>query len=209
MASEDPQPAATTTQAATTMTDATNRQTEVAGIPSLRADQSEDLVEPGRYVVLGPGFPDGQRSGGWPEAVIVTVPEGWSSASRPRGGGLHSADVSLELGSVANVVADPCPQDLRVRGFDPPALLDPPVGPTVDELAWALGSIPGVGTTAPVEVASSGESWYGWSLPGWIHRLWILDVAGQRFVIDAASGPEATGEDRLELLRVSSIEIQP
>jgi len=195
----------------------------------------------GRYTVLGPGFPDGQRAGGWPEAVIVTVPEGWSSASRQRGGGLYTADASLDMASVANVLADPCPQDLNPRSFEPPAMIDPPVGPTVDELASALAAMPGVSSTVPVKVTragfwgvqmnlaapadlsdcegntlylwattpSAGETWYGASLPGWLHRLWILDVDGQRFVIDAASAPDATVNGRLELLRmVAGIEIQ-
>ena len=154
--------------------------------------------------------------------MIVSVPEGWSSASRQRGGGLSTADTSLDMASVANVFADPCQQDPNPDSFDPPTtMIDPSIGSTVDELASALASIPGVATTAPVEVTragfwgvqmnlaaptdlsdcegetlyfwattpTGGETWYGTSLPGWIHRVWILDVIGQRFVIDAASAP--------------------
>ena len=33
-------------------------------------------------------------------------------------------------------------------------------------------------------------------------RLWILDVDGERLVIDASTLPDATAEDRAELERV-------
>lgn len=54
------------------------------------------------------------------------------------------------------------------------------------------------------------ESWTakGWSSdryqqgPGQVDRLWILDVNGQRLVIDAAYMPEATGRQRAELDRI-------
>ena len=106
VASAEPQPP-TTTDSAIPTTAATDRRTEVVGIPSLRDDQSEDVVEPGRYVVLGPGFPGGYRAGGWPAAVIVTVPEGWSSASRQRGGGLYSAIFRLDMAAVFILVGNP------------------------------------------------------------------------------------------------------
>jgi hypothetical protein len=64
------------------------------------------------------------------------------------------------------------------------------------------------------------ESWIGdpngWGgdryhqAPGQVDRLWILDVDGVRFVIDAFSLPTATEEEVNELLAVvSSIEFQP
>ena len=54
------------------------------------------------------------------------------------------------------------------------------------------------------------ESWTadGWASdryqqkPGQVDRIWILDVDGQRLVIDAAYLPEATAQDRAELERV-------
>ena len=38
--------------------------------------------------------------------------------------------------------------------------------------------------------------------PGQVDRIWILDVDGQRLVVDAAYLPEATRQDRVELERV-------
>jgi hypothetical protein len=51
------------------------------------------------------------------------------------------------------------------------------------------------------------ESWTakGWASdrsqqrPGQVDRIWILDVEGQRLVVDAAYLPEATAQDRAEL----------
>ncbi len=39
-------------------------------------------------------------------------------------------------------------------------------------------------------------------LPGQVDRLWILDVSGQRLVVDATYGPDTTAVDRDELGRV-------
>ena len=46
--------------------------------------------------------------------------------------------------------------------------------------------------------------------PGWTYRVWALDVEGERLVITAALGPEATPAEQAELLRmVETLEFVP
>jgi hypothetical protein len=138
--------------------------------------------------------------------------------------------------SVANVVVNGCPEYPADE-----ELMDPPVGPSVEELTAALGNIPGVSARQPVAatvdgfggvrmnltlpaepgceafklwvsppVGGVGEVWGYSSPPGWLHQIWIVDVDGLRFLIDAASAPGAPEELRRELDQmVSSIGIVP
>jgi hypothetical protein len=140
--------------------------------------------------------------------------------------------MELQFWMVDNVTAGGC-----VSGW-PHAGLDPPVGPKVHDLASALTSLPGFQATTPVDVTLDGwhgkrlnltvpENFdcdlelFGWSRmpdPSWTeaagvpgtHQLWILDVDGIRFVIDAAYDAGTPVEMQAELLQiVESIEIQP
>jgi hypothetical protein len=43
------------------------------------------------------------------------------------------------------------------------------------------------------------ESWNHVTRQGWVHEMWILDVDGLRFVIDAGHAPSAPDEIRDEL----------
>ena len=46
--------------------------------------------------------------------------------------------------------------------------------------------------------------------PGWTYSVWALDVEGERLVITAALGPEATPAEQAELLRmVETLEFVP
>ena len=108
------------------------------------------------------------------------------------------------------VYADPCQwQD----GY-----VDPPVGPSVDDLATALANQPQRGDAVPVDVSIDGyrgkmieltvptdinladcwsgtfRSWEGrfHQGPGQVDRVYILDVGGQRVVIDAHFLPGAS-----------------
>ena len=201
-------------------------------------------LEPGRYLILGPS--EGwARSEGWPQAVSVTVPSGWTIDTRVRGSGLWGVDttdeVKLNFWSVDNVVADPCKDP---QGFDPRMvrMVDPPVGPTVDDLVSTLTSWPGAETTAPADVTLDGFGgkqfdltlptgaadcegdfvvWFapeshgapGWGFylePGWRHQLWVLDVDGLRFVVNAGIALDASARAESELLQiVQSIDIEP
>jgi len=113
---------------------------------------------------------------------------------------------------VDNVVADPCS-----AGGE---LLDPPVGPTVDDLVTAISSLEGFEATAPLDVTVDGFHGKAFTLtapatppagcdlrtwataqrtngmgPGESIVLRILDVDGTRVVITAAYGPETSEAD--------------
>ena len=98
-----------------------------------------------------------------------------------------------------------------------PVAVDPPVGPTVDDLVQALREIPNISTTEPVASTIGGRSatylemthddtlpcqadqFYIWDGnlaqgPGQIVRTWVLEVDGSRLVVSALRFPEATAE---------------
>jgi len=95
-------------------------------------------------------FPPGTYSlEGFPVGVSFTVPAGWrwcianqfeQGPCRERGNG------AVQFVSVENVVADPCGD----------ALLDPPVGPSVDDLVAALSALSRFTATAPLDITVDG-----------------------------------------------------
>lgn len=104
--------------------------TEVPG-----ASEGFPELEPGRYFV----DPDGDDT--TPLRVTYQVPEGWSAwfgavKFVTRGDGF----TGLSIATVTNVVSDGC------RDHTP---LDPPVGPTVADLATALSQLAPFEVTAP------------------------------------------------------------
>jgi len=191
-------------------------------------------VAPGTYRMRGPGA----SPAGWPSTVIVTIPDEWEANSVLRGGGLTwSNDLGqplarLNFSSVGNLVADPCASRGRRD-----AMLEPPLGPSVDELVAGLRSLPVFEFTEPVDVTldgwaakrlqvthpagcgeallwltppDAGESWGISSSEYWHSTLWVLDVDGLRFVVIAAYELDARGHVRLGLERmVESIDIEP
>ena len=131
-----------------------------------------------------------------------------------------SKAIAITFGIFRDVYADPCFPGL---GF-----VSPPVGPTVDDLAAALTSMPGVTATAPVDVTIDGHSGKqltltapadftgcsianGYSIwafplgavktmvPAETTRVWILDVDGERLVIDVPEPPGYTDASRAEV----------
>ena len=138
----------------------------------------------------------------------------------------------MRLGSsvVGNIYSDPCRD----------TLLDPPLGPTVDDLATAFTNVVGWEATAPTDVALDGYAgkqlvltvpvdtdfgacvtgrFMAWSEdgisgsrwlqgPGQIQETWIVDVEGERLVIEASYFPEISRGNRAELQEViDSIQI--
>jgi hypothetical protein len=98
-----------------------------------------DTLSSGRYALRHEGMQMTFEAEGWEAwAFGVVAPEG---ASPPGGRGL-----SFSL--VDEVYADPCRWN---RGF-----FDPPVGPTVDDLAVALTEQPGTGASRPEPVELAG-----------------------------------------------------
>ena len=159
-----------------------------------------------------------------PVHAIMTVPEGWIAC----GTGLQefaacsgpTASRAVEVMIVDNVVSDPCD---RSR-----ALLDPPVGDSVDDLVAALSNLAGFEATDPVDITLDGFAGKEFELkapavpacalgsiglgtwtraggtngvgPGEVNLLRIVDVDGVRVVIAAAYQPVVSA-DRIAEVR--------
>lgn len=152
--------------------------------------------------------------------------EGWGlvrDACGGRTGRCASTDrtMAIMFWGVTRVDGHPC--DWFGSGFDP--------GPSVEDLASALRSVPTRRASEPERVTVGGvdglymqwsvpddidfddcdlgsfESWAGnitgsnryQQAPGQVDRLWILDVGGERLVIDAFYLPGTPEEDRHEI----------
>ena len=169
-----------------------------------------------------------------PVHAIMTVPEGWiacssgpeefAACSRPTG------DRGVDVSIVANVVSDPCD---RSR-----ALLDPPVGDSVDDLVVAISSLSGFEATDPIDITLDGfagkefeltaptepacvldENGLGtWSRPGGtngvgpgeVNLLRIVDVEGVRVMIAAAYQAVASADEIAEVRAIfDSVHVVP
>jgi hypothetical protein len=125
---------------------------------------------------------------------------------------------------VDNVVADPCADDL----------LDPPVGPTVDDLVTAISNLAGFGATSPLditvdgfhgkqftvtrvspEVPECGRTWASGTRvngmgSGEANLVRILDVDGTRIVLTGAYDPAAPEADLALVQQLfASVRIEP
>ncbi len=169
--------------------------------------------------------------------VSYTIPaEGWNSWF-----GALKSDGSLSILNVTNVVQDGCTGHVAA---------DPPVGPTVEDMATALAALsPFVLTKPPSDVTVDGfsgkhleltvpdlavrvtgddtaftdctdgelTSWigkplgyafYGYSQPGQVEEIWLLDVDGTRLMIQTLNSPEWSEDDIAELRSIfDSIDI--
>lgn len=100
-------------------------------------------LDPGTYVTADP----------FPFRISMTVPEGWMG--KIGGPYLTQLERTSASGSIAfsifdKVFADPCH---TTTGY-----IDPPVGPTVEDLATALGGLPTVDVTTPVDATIGGRT---------------------------------------------------
>jgi hypothetical protein len=171
----------------------------------------QDPLSPGRY----------QVNASIPAIVTVEVPSGWVAggdwvvagpATDPDNG------ITIRFYTIPNIAVDP---------LSPAAgNLDPPVGPTVDDLVQAIVAHPAWTASEPTEITidgrdgqlvtiripldaplpadSEGEFYFyadpagggiwGW-LPGQTFDWYIVDVDGQRLIIDAFHYPDASPED--------------
>lgn len=199
----------------------------VAALPTVTTTTSV----PGAPTVIRPD----SRSGPGAHFTMM-MPTGWVTwpASSAIPSAITKGDpeppnwMAVGAGSIANIYTDRC----QWRG----ALLDPPVGPTVDDLTIALADVWGADATAPIDITIDGyvgkqmvltvptdvdfadcdnEQFHGWpdryyQGPGQIERLWILDVEGERLVVLATFFPEGSAQDLAELQEViDSIQIEP
>lgn len=188
-------------------------------------------LDAGRYVVdeefaveLTFVLPDGwsKVGAGRDHLTIVKDPAGGLSASSPY-------RMALEFYVVGNLFADPCALEQH--------MLDPPVGPAVQDLADALANVLAYRASAPQPAVLSGYSGQRmtmdldlfacpvtqadlWRTPsGWARNaqgeqeritIWILDVDGVRLVINAVAYAGISAEARAELDEVvDSIRIRP
>jgi hypothetical protein len=137
---------------------------------------------------------------------------------------------TMAVMEVDNLYADPCHPEAGLR--------DPALGPSVDDLATALGSVPGLTFAEPADVSVGGfagkymeyvppgtfsdcaEEILLWSVNGGSSaqpapggnqsfEVWILDVGGHRLVI-ATSSSSAVPAVRVTQLEdiVASIRIE-
>ena len=177
---------------------------------------SEGPLAPGRHAYEGEGV-----------RVVLTVPTGWEggefSISKAPGRELPDG-TNVGFRQPTTVFADPCAPELSAN----------PIGPTVDDLAGALADLPNVTGVTQTDATISGFSGkhvsfvvdttgidcvmgiYGQDAfvraaeNGQREDLWILDVAGTRLVIDAATFPETSAGDRAEMQAiVDTLLIEP
>lgn len=184
----------------------------------------QDPLPPGRY----------QVEPALPMDVTIEVPEGWSAggawvAVGPKGNEAPDGMAIRFYASDLNLYNDPLlPSD---------GLLAPPVGPSVDELVAAMVGHPDwdVTGTSPITldgyagqvvhvtlpegtsdatpfylfVDAFGGQVYGWAA-GQLFDVYIVDVAGERLVIDAFHYPETSATDLAAQQAVlDSIQIEP
>ena len=153
----------------------------------------------------------------FPVRVTFEVPDGWrawaytSAASQINVVKPDVGEVSFEI--VDNISSDPCTEEL----------LDPPVGPSVDDLVTALSELDGFEVTAPSDVTIDGfsgkqltmtapaetscDSLSTWRTTtrqnavgaGEVNEVRILDAAGVRLVISVARGASPSAEAQSEI----------
>ena len=193
--------------------------------PSVEA--TETLVAPLRQT-----FTTGNPSFDGSYVITMKLLDGYEAS--PDGHVVFGSDSGqgLSTWTVGNVFANPC----HSNG----TLLDPPIDPSVDGLVAGLASQKGHPATTPTDVEVDGYAgtymemtvpagidvadcdhgeFRTWADPiegnryleaGQRDLLWIVDVDGERLVIDAALGPQTTEQDREDRVQmVESIQIDP
>jgi hypothetical protein len=197
--------------------------------PSSASTTLPDLgpLSPGSYLIGDP-FPvqvsvtlAGEQWGVWAPVSPDVAAVYQEAATSPDGRG-------IVVVVVESLPTDPCDHSS--------AMLDPPLGPTVDDLAAALTGQPSTDASEPTDVTLDGYSgkYLEYSMtgitedcPGGLIRwqtsqgprmaiagehdqVWILDVDGVRLVIDAFSFPDTPVAALTELRQiVESMQIEP
>ena len=187
--------------------------------PRISSRLDEGPLDAGTYTVEGVfdvdlafTVPDGWSVGdvGVDHVEIVSVPP--DDAIRP------SDDMGVGFFLIDNLFVDPCAMDDRT--------IEPPIGPTVEDLAEGFANVPGYRASSPVATTIDGyrglrmdldlalfmcpfSEAHLWTTPaGWIqslrgeqelNTLWIIDVDGVRLVTDSYAIPGAADDDRAEL----------
>lgn len=179
----------------------------------------------------GPLPPGTYSLSSFPVGISFEVPEGWGACSVSaveQAVCSRTSNSSLSFLIVENVVADPC------DGSE--ARLDPPVGPSVDDLVSAISSLDGFEATAPRDITVDGFDGRDFTVTapasagvcdlrtwatadringvsaGEVNLLRVLDVNGTRIVIAGAYQPgDPTASETLSALRQirDSVRIEP
>jgi hypothetical protein len=183
--------------------------------PVLIEPESREAAAPftaGTYYVDSP----------FPLHLTFEIPQGWSAWGYTSKGsqinfnqGNGPGEVSFEI--VDNITADPCTTQL----------LDPPVGPSVEELVTALSEMEGFEASAATDVAVDGfhgkqftltapnadacQSLATWKTttrqngvgPGEVNEVRILEVDGVRLLICVAYTPPVPAKALSELRAVA------
>jgi hypothetical protein len=184
-------------------------------------------LEPGEYVI-DYAAPVALVTFTVPDEPYLQWPSPWFKALFDWGPWHQSNAARLGAVEVVNLYVDPCNPALGPR--------DPAVGPSGEDLLTALGEVPGMVVSAPVDAQLSGYNGQYVELTGevpadciedrsiWqttrgdqslllpgdgdLHMVWILDVEGQRLVIWASEdgGSSESARPQLEAL-VDSVRI--
>lgn len=211
----------------------------VVAVPLLLRGNRGSVAAPPTTTTFVPGAttvirPQGRNGPG--AHLTVMMPTGWvtwpSSSESPaaitKGDPEPPNWMAVGAASVADIYNDRC-QWMRT-------MLEPRIGPTVEDLTIALADVWGADAAAPIDVTLDGfagtqmvltgptdvdfadcdngefRRWPGlwYQGPGQMDRLWILDVEGERVVVIATFFPEGSAEDLAELQQViDSIQIEP
>ena len=184
---------------------------------------SSTTGEPGTYLLNTEGEPAGEYH--LPGDATLTIPAGWSGGSGYRVSKNEDPADPIAYTGVGFWIWD---DDFDTVYLDPcewaDGAIEPPVGPTVDDLANALANQPQRGDPVPVDVTLDGysgkmvemtvptdidfadcdggefRSWLGryHQGPGQVDQLYILDVEGQRVVIYSNYMPGTSEAERAE-----------
>jgi hypothetical protein len=155
--------------------------------------------------------------------IEITAPDDWSNGGWNISKG--SGAVAIMFWDVNKVYPTPCdwmgkPMVDPGSGVDglASALANQPLRNATVPMDVELGGFSGKylewSVPADIDFLDCGESYFeswtgsGWAsdryqqAPGQVDRLWILDVDGERLVVDATYLPSATAHDRAELAEV-------
>ena len=149
----------------------------------------------------------------------IEVPAGWGHdrLHPATGPDLDPHLRRIELSTVAMVAPDPCEESFVPVGPEVADLMTSlaaqqtvePARPRPVRIDGHVGQVLQVHVPLDVDVAgcdngslvpwmSPGGS-HATVFPGWTYRVWAVDVDGERLVVLAAHGPDATPAERTEL----------
>ncbi|CAN5621921.1 hypothetical protein BH23CHL6_BH23CHL6_12880 [soil metagenome] len=209
-------PTASPVAVATPVAPSASPDPSVSASPMSFTDET-GLLEPGTYVV------DDE----FPARLTFSIPEGWAHWGADQDSvGLYknslgygpSRGMAMGFMLAKNVFLDACRTHLGE--------MDPPVGPTAEDLAQALAELPGIEATTPIDVTFGGheakyleltapETLTGCRIPRFFStpddngrdifgssefdRVWIVDVGDTRVVFLLLSYPGTPAAEVAEL----------